>query len=242
MYSYVRFELHPLLTSNLSFHTIYFHGACLKIGPRGIHDCSHDSSVSFCDHYSSFSYFPAMARFVVDIKFNFQVDIFEPRAEYSFSVIDRKMIRNIDLKRYKYNFYLDLTYALLLGEKKIIKVLLLQVKKPNYLVITFNNITSFLVFDGPGYLSKLLNSFSQIVVTSSFQCVIQFMHHEYMVLGSLNYESKPLSISQELNISSIKNYSLHLQIPSTIYGKSPQMIKIITMQMWMILLNKISVF
>ena len=75
----------------------------------------------------------------------------------------------------------------------------IQIEKNLRIELKFEIKSSIIVFDGPGFQSKVLNSSFQIYKTSTFQCVVLLLKSSLMV-GVLNFTSTLLVIDQHLQV------------------------------------------
>ena len=111
------------------------------------------------------------------------------------------------------------------------EIFFLQVRKISQLLLKFPKYLSqnLVVFDGPGFLSRTLRMTDvsrQMIKTSSFQCIVQFLTKNigHGVTHNFEYTSKVLSLCKVIYLYSTKDHSYHL--PFTQCYESPIFIEI----------------
>ena len=145
----------------------------------------------FYGHHSEFSFYPQYLEFKVQAdysRYHFQI-------LGSFAVIDKHVVQSVMMKD-AYPCQTNLKYLITPAPLQILK-LFLQARKTFRIVIRCHNCTSFkfIVFDGPGILSKVLNASKskeniRELGTSSFQCIVQTLRNYSEPIkskGSLTY-------------------------------------------------------
>ena len=234
------FNLHSFLRINVTFYTIHFYRFEGKdyLMVHNLTDLSYSCVLNssscfmmgmvFSGYHSTFNFYPELYKCLIDIIYKgnelFKIDL-------TFQVIDQDIVDNT-MNSYKYSHNTILIYRIHSNLKAFMEIFFLQVRKISQLLLKFPKYLSqnFLVFDGPGFLSRTLHITDvsrQMIKASSFQCIVQLLtknigHEE---THNFEYTSKVLSLCKVIHLYSAKDHS-H-QLPFTQCYKSPIFIEII---------------
>ena len=162
------------------------HGAKLASVSGGrfheVHHLAEGIDRIFCGHYPSLLYYPDYNTITIGITRESNDDTFIMHT--SFSVIDRYVITSLKTQRITRQkltfdslnaFDSTLIYVVYSTTVTYAQIYFLKVAQTHHMQVQFFNRTyyKYFVYNGPGFKSKLLKSFANIVVTSSFQCIVE---------------------------------------------------------------------
>ena len=194
---YFSFKLAQGMRLNLTFYTIYF-SVRLSLCHRHHMFISNETDKMdfnryfcdfllgdhriFCGHYPTLSYYSNYDQVIFGILWGVNDETFI--IQNSFTVMDTNIITNLnkqniqlcDLRRgKKHGFDSSLIYLVHSSSLETLVMYFLRIVKTHKIVIHFyiNELDRYVVFNGPGFLSKVLKNKGDIVTTSTFQCIIQ---------------------------------------------------------------------
>ena len=134
----------------------------------------------FCGHYSSFNYYPKFNHLRVDLRW-FTKE--QPLLIINrFTVIQKNLVETIDtfcgnsLQQKTHHLKIKISSK----SPLLLQIFFLKVLKSSYLNIGLNKVYSCIIFDGPGFLSSIIDSYamnktSYYYKTSSLQCIVQVL-------------------------------------------------------------------
>ena len=183
----------PKLRLNLTFLSFYLYGGSFRklIVIQGIvyHRCYEESENDFIfeGQYSTFYFYSNSRMLTICILQNEQELFTQDQIVGMFMIFDRDLLINVHLTKEKivfrkYWWYWDYypnifpidKFKYNFNNKYELFRYYISVRKLARVII--KNITSkhhgFLVFDGPGYLSPTMNATKNVIITSTFQCLV----------------------------------------------------------------------
>ena len=138
---------------------------------------------------------------------------------FIFTVMDQYIVHSIP--NFQFSAILsDLVYKI--GHETILPSYFIQVRKISYIIFYFvHNLTSaYVVYDGPGFLSNLIvvnSTISEIISTSTFQCIIQIlMHSALKYVNIFRYTSNYLNNNNSILVELTHDTQIPLQLPNTV--------------------------
>ena len=241
----VKFQLDQFLRLNITFHKIYFRSNILNGNDDFIlirnltkHFCGKRldcSGTTFYGFQPKFSYYPSSIQITIEIKSRKSYEVL-----YSFQVMDENIIENLLIQ--DSNEKIGVLSYRIHSISSFIQILFLQVRKNCHIIIKIKSWHQhrYVIFDGPGFLSNVLNpTKSYKTATSSFQCIIQILNENREDgTSTFSYHPKVIPKCQDLILSKVKRSSLlipniecHLSpIVMDIHGNNGYQINVTIMQ------------
>ena len=152
---------------------------------------------AYCKHYATFNLYPKSKQLCIKNQKNNYGDVHPFQLSFKFSVIDNNVMETILMIPGKQNSfsYLNPTNLLYFHSYSIYHFLmvscLIKVTKLYQIAISATDFNSFIIFDGPGFIFPVITSFNNLIVTSTFQCVMQqFIKNSSKEIKQLSFIAK----------------------------------------------------
>ena len=215
--SVAHWKLDHKLRLNLTFTTLYIPNAVLFCHPFAgstsvsiISDyyCKYDFPLKFCGHYSTFSFYPNDTQVILCWGHNLTalfLDFIEHQIEGMFMIMDAGQLVNIpDVLLVNPLIKPELVYDI--NSKHQILRFFISVKKLDKIILNGSITTRYVVFDGPGLLSDIINTTARYQITSTYQCLVLLLESRE---GSFKYFPKHLSVFNNISINQTGNSVLN---------------------------------
>ena len=178
-YYYLYFYLNSKIRLNVTFISLILQDLgvnCDFDKLEIIHLEKFTTNYRYCGKYSRFIVYPLFFNLIIHITLESQNDF---KLKCLFSVIDDNLIFSpITSFPVEVNFELQPQYYKV-GSKHYLTSFFLRVTKLHNIKLLIKNSekNNFVIYDGPGFMFKILNTFNKksLYITSTFQCLLQFI-------------------------------------------------------------------
>ena len=180
------FNLNNIFTLNTTFYKLNFfkgQNMCEKPALLIRKHLMHGIKFGFCGYYATFNFYSPFSDVVFDFNLPINGQVMPFEFHVSFAVIDKNVITYIST-----NTKLNLMISRNLSQwyplhdyniQKKMTILSYYIKAKKAYQVVFPQLHAFafpyFIFDGPGFTSPIISNKKNLVITSTFQCLLQFL-------------------------------------------------------------------